>query len=257
MTTTENTLPDPVPTESTPGAAVPVQNEREKLCPQCGARVPVGTPSVLCPRCLLTLGFESQPGLDQPSTAAYRPRFVAPLPEQLAPYFPQLEMLERIGYGGMGVVYKARQKELDRFVALKILRPDFEKDPGFAERFQREARALAKLNHPHIVTVYDFGKQGDLYFFLMEFVDGTSLRQVEETGRLPCQEALGIVPQICDALQYAHEQGIGSRSAVVHKAVRLLRAVELSDDYQQAWSEWSGSGEAAAWDVALADGVGP
>lgn len=56
---------------------------------------------------------------------------------------------------------------------------------------------------------------------------------------------------------YAQEQGIGSRSAVVHKAVRLLRAVELSDDYQQAWSEWSGSGEAAAWDVALADGVGP
>ena len=211
MTTTENSLPDPVPTESTPGAAAPVQNERGKLCPQCGANVPPGTPSVLCPKCLLTLGFESQPGLDPPSTAAYRPRFIAPLPEMLAPYFPQLEILERVGYGGMGVVYKARQKELDRFVALKILRPDFENDPGFAERFQREARALAKLNHPHIVTVYDFGKQGDLYFFLMEFVDGTSLRHVEETGRLSCQEALGIVPQVCDALQYAHEQGIVHR----------------------------------------------
>ncbi len=211
MTTIEDSLPDPLPVGTTPEAAAPVEKVGEKLCPQCGARVPVGTPSVLCPRCLLTLGFESQPELNQPSTAAYRPRFVAPLPEQLAPYFPQLEILERVGYGGMGVVYKARQKELDRFVALKILRPDFENDPGFAERFQREARALAKLNHPHIVTVYDFGKQGDLYFFLMEFVDGTSLRHVEQTGRLSCQEALGIVPQVCDALQYAHEQGIVHR----------------------------------------------
>ncbi len=210
-TTTADSAPDPLPAESTPDAAASVDKDREKVCPQCGASVPIGTPSVLCPRCLLTLGFESQPGLNQPSTAAYRPRFVAPLPEMLAPYFPQLEILERVGYGGMGVVYKARQKELDRLVALKILRPDFENDPGFAERFQREARALAKLNHPHIVTVYDFGKQGDLYFFLMEFVDGTSLRQVEQSGRLSCKEALGIVPQICDALQYAHEQGIVHR----------------------------------------------
>ena len=215
MTTTEDSLPDPMPPES-PAQATPepsgvAENVSEKRCPQCGAAVPPGTPSVLCPKCLLTLGFESQPGLNQPSTAAYRPRFVAPLPEMLAPYFPQLEILERVGYGGMGVVYKARQKELDRMVALKILRPDFENDPGFAERFQREARALAKLNHPHIVTVYDFGKQGDLYFFLMEFVDGTSLRHVEETGRLSCKEVLGIVPQVCDALQYAHEQGVVHR----------------------------------------------
>lgn len=215
MTTTEDGLPDPNPQETPPqeppesgGVA---ENVGEKRCPQCGAMVPPGAPSVLCPKCLLTLGFESQPGVNQPSPAAYRPRFVAPLPEQLAPYFPQLEILERVGYGGMGVVYKARQKELDRTVALKILRPDFENDPGFAERFQREARALAKLNHPHIVTVYDFGKQGDLYFFLMEFVDGTSLRHVEQTGRLSCKEALGIVPQVCDALQYAHEQGIVHR----------------------------------------------
>ena len=215
MTTTEASLPDPIlpetPIPATSDSSGAAESVSEKLCPQCGATVPPGTPSVLCPRCLLTLGFESQPGVNQPSTAAYRPRFVAPLPEMLAPYFPQLEILERVGYGGMGVVYKARQKELDRFVALKILRPDFENDPGFAERFQREARALAKLNHPHIVTVYDFGKQGDLYFFLMEFVDGTSLRHVEQSGRLSCKEALGIVPQVCDALQYAHEQGVVHR----------------------------------------------
>ena len=215
MTTTEGGLPDPNSQETlpkeTPESSGVAEKASGKRCPQCGATVPPGMPSVLCPKCLLTLGFESQPGVNQPSTAAYRPRFVAPLPEQLAPYFPQLEILERVGYGGMGVVYKARQKELDRTVALKILRPDFENDPGFAERFQREARALAKLNHPHIVTVYDFGKQGDLYFFLMEFVDGTNLRHVEQTGRLSCKEALGIVPQVCDALQYAHEQGVVHR----------------------------------------------
>ena len=211
MKTTEDSVPDPQPAEPTPDESMPAEKDRERLCPQCGSAVPVGTPSVLCPKCLLKLGFESQPGLDQPSRAAYRPRFVAPLPEQLAPYFPQLEILERVGYGGMGVVYKARQRELDRLVALKILRPDFENDPGFAERFQREARALAKLNHPHIVTVYDFGKQGDLYFFLMEFVDGTSLRHVEQSGRLSSKEALAIVPQVCDALQFAHEQGIVHR----------------------------------------------
>ncbi len=207
MTAEDNPTADSAPEFDPPLEA----KTTAKLCPQCGASVPPGTPSVLCPKCLLKLGFESQPGLDQPSTAAYRPRFVAPLPEQLAPYFPQLEILERVGYGGMGVVYKARQKELDRLVALKILRPDFENDPGFAERFQREARALAKLNHPHIVTVYDFGKQGDLFFFLMEFVDGTSLRQIEQSGQLSSKEALAIVPQVCDALQFAHEQGIVHR----------------------------------------------
>ena len=81
-----------------------------------------------------------------------------PTPAELAAYFPDLEILELVGRGGMGVVYKARQKRLDRLVALKILSPKIGQDPAFAERFAREARAMAMLSHPHIVAVYDFGQ---------------------------------------------------------------------------------------------------
>ncbi|MGO8929159.1 MAG: protein kinase domain-containing protein [Limisphaerales bacterium] len=127
---------------------------------------------------------------------------------QVAKLFPQLEIIELLGQGGMGAVYKARQPRLNRFVALKILSPEKQADPRFAERFQREARALAWLDHPNIVTVYDFGETQGTYYLLMEFVDGMTLRQLLQARRLASAEALAIVPQICQALQYAHEQGI-------------------------------------------------
>jgi tRNA A-37 threonylcarbamoyl transferase component Bud32 len=136
------------------------------------------------------------------------------LPEvsALAEQFQQLEDIELIGQGGMGAVYKARQKQLDRMVALKIL-PDARAESGaFAERFMREARSLAKLNHTNIVTVYDFGHtESGLCYFIMEFVEGANLRDVIETGKLSPLEALAIIPQICEALQYAHQEGIVHR----------------------------------------------
>jgi tRNA A-37 threonylcarbamoyl transferase component Bud32 len=131
--------------------------------------------------------------------------------EEISRHFPQLQILECLGRGGMGVVYKARQPRLDRFVALKILAREKEKNPRFAERFTREAQALARLNHPNIVTVYDFGEADGLYYLLMEFVDGMSLRQLLQTRKLAPEEALTIVPPICEALQYAHQQGIVHR----------------------------------------------
>jgi predicted Ser/Thr protein kinase len=138
---------------------------------------------------------------------------VPPSIEELAGHFPQLEILGLIGKGGMGAVYKARQRELDRIVALKILPPGIGDDPAFASRFAREARALAKLSHPNIVTLYEFGRGGGEgpYFFLMEYVDGVNLRQLLHAERVAPREALEIVPQICDALQYAHDQGIVHR----------------------------------------------
>jgi tRNA A-37 threonylcarbamoyl transferase component Bud32 len=132
-------------------------------------------------------------------------------PEELAPHFPQLEILECLGRGGMGVVYKARQKSLNRLVALKLLAPERADDPQFAARFEKEAQALAALNHPNIVGVHDFGQAGGFYFLLMEFVDGVNLRQLLQTKRLTPKEALSIVPPVCDALQCAHDHGIVHR----------------------------------------------
>jgi hypothetical protein len=111
----------------------------------------------------------------------------------------------------MGVVYQARQARLDRWVALKILPAEASRDPHFVERFSREARALAKLNHPKIITVYDFGQDSGQYYFVMEFVAGTDLRQRLRAGRLPPEEAYRIVGQVCDALDYAHQHGIVHR----------------------------------------------
>lgn len=111
--------------------------------------------------------------------------FATPLDlDTLRRAFPQLEILAPLGAGGMGRVYKARQPNLDRIVALKVLPPEFAKDPAWVERFTREARALARLNHPHIVQVYDVGQavtdpEGPaLCWLIMEFVDGVTLRQV-------------------------------------------------------------------------------
>lgn len=140
-----------------------------------------------------------------------QPSFAPPSIEELAPLFPQFEILDLIGKGGMGAVYKARQKDLDRIVALKILPPAIGGSPAFSSRFTREAKALAKLNHPGIVTIHEFGQRDGLYFIVMEFVDGVNLAQLLKTGRVSPREALAIVPQICDALQYAHDQGIVHR----------------------------------------------
>ena len=132
-------------------------------------------------------------------------------PAEVAKKLPQFEIIELLGRGGMGVVYKARQVNLDRVVALKILPPLDAQSPDFVARFSREARALAKLNHPNIVNVYDFGETGGLYYIIMEFVDGANLRQLFQTRKLTSAEALAIVPKICDALEYAHEEGLVHR----------------------------------------------
>jgi len=177
-----------------------------RKCPHCGKPVPPGTPGGLCPECMVKVGIGSEAGTAD--AGPKRPAPVPPSPADIARHFPQLEVIELLGSGGMGAVYKARQREIDRLVALKILPSDAASDPGFAERFTREARALAKLNHPNIVALYDFGHVNGLHYFIMEYVDGLNLRQLEQAGQLSPREALQIIPQICEALQFAHDEGI-------------------------------------------------
>jgi serine/threonine protein kinase len=181
----------------------------KRVCPQCGKEMSADATQGLCPSCLLKVGLGTETSdPDEPK----REPAPAPAPAEIAKHFPQLEILDLLGQGGMGMVYKARQPQLDRFIALKILSPHLSQDPAFAERFNREAKALARLNHPNIVGVFDFGKAGEFYYFLMEFVDGLNLSQMEQAKkRLAPEQALAIVPKICDALQYAHDEGVVHR----------------------------------------------
>lgn len=116
---------------------------------------------------------------------------------------------EKLGGGGMSVVWKAYDLVLDRSVALKVLRPEMSDDEEFIGRFRREAQSVASLSHPNIVNIYDVGEDGGLYFIIMELVDGETLRdKLRAEGRLPVDEALRIAQQICEALAHAHARRI-------------------------------------------------
>lgn len=142
--------------------------------------------------------------------------WVPPEPAVLAPFFPGYEIESLIARGGMGAVYRARQVSLNRTVAIKLLPFDLGVQEDFANRFRHEAEALARLNHPHIVAVHDFGQADDgHHFMVMEFVEGGDLAaHLREHGPLPPPEALRIVREVCAALHYAHEHG------VVHRDVK-------------------------------------
>jgi serine/threonine protein kinase len=122
------------------------------------------------------------------------------------------ELEELAGTGGMSSVYKARDQLLERHVALKILHPQYGEDEEYVERFRREARAVAKLSHPHIVTVIDRGEDDGRQYIVFEYVDGENLKQfVERTGPLPTRQAIELAVEIADALAFAHENGIVHR----------------------------------------------
>ncbi len=180
-----------------------------RICPQCQQPLAADAPDGLCPRCL----FQAAAGSAPSAAGDGLPGDIIDIADsaEVAKKLPQFEILEMLGRGGMGVVYKARQRQLDRVIALKILPPIDAFSSDFVARFTREARALAKLNHPNIVNVYDFGETGGLYYIVMEYVDGANLRQLFEARKLTSAEALAIVPKICDALQYAHEEGLVHR----------------------------------------------
>jgi len=132
-----------------------------------------------------------------------------PSGQSIGPY----RVLERLGRGGMASVYKAYQPSLDRYVALKVLPAHLTDEPGFAERFRREARAVAKLEHPHILAVHDYGQEGDLTYIAMRYVEGGTLKDL--LGKpLALPLVVDLIGQIAEALDYAHEHG------VIHRDVK-------------------------------------
>lgn len=137
------------------------------------------------------------------------PFFQPPNLEELAALLPAYEMMDFLAQGGMGAVYLARQISLDRLVAIKVLPPSWAGEKGYAQRFQSEAKAMAKLRHNHIVGVYDFGITTDGHLYLvMEYVEGQTLHDMIRLKRLPPAKVQGIALQLCEAIQYAHEHGI-------------------------------------------------
>ncbi len=132
-----------------------------------------------------------------------------PSAEHLGRLLPQWAFEGMIGRGGMGAVYKGRRRSLNRVEAIKILPVELSKSTEFVARFEREAQTLASLNHPGIVTIYDFGQTSEGHFYIvMEFVDGTDLHRIIHGPKLAIDHALRITVQICEALQYAHEKDI-------------------------------------------------
>ena len=123
---------------------------------------------------------------------------------RLGPY----EILAPLGEGGMGKVYKARDTRLDRLVAIKLLQADISDSPELQERFEREARAVASLNHPHICTLYDIGHHDNADFLVMEYLEGETLAQRLDTGPLPLEDVLRYATEIADALDKAHSKGV-------------------------------------------------
>ena len=125
--------------------------------------------------------------------------------------FGDYEILAELGAGGMGRVYRARDLTLERIVALKTLTPQFGSDSGFVQRFLKEARAAARLNHPNIVQIYDFGQDGETYYLAMEYVDGHSLGAYLKRGHFSERDAILVIRHACRALAVAHVEGLVHR----------------------------------------------
>jgi serine/threonine protein kinase len=181
------------------------------VCVRCGAALPANAANQLCSTCGIRAVLETvthAPAENQRPAATMDG--LPPL-DNLRRALPNLEIIELVGRGGMGAVFRARQIALDRYVALKILPLAPGRETDFAERFTREARSLARLNHPNIVGIHDFGEADGIYYFVMEYVDGANLREAMRRGQLTPDAALQIVAQVCDALQFAHDRGIVHR----------------------------------------------
>ncbi len=160
---------------------------------------------------------------------------------RLGPY----EILSLIGVGGMGEVYKAKDTRLDRTVAIKVLPSHLSDNPERRERFEREARAVSSLNHPHICTLHDVGEQDGTHFLVMEYIEGETLADRLKKGPLPLKEALRYATEMADALDKAHRQGVIHRDLKPGNIMLTKPGAKLLD-FGLAKFKATGSGEDAA-----------
>ena len=142
------------------------------------------------------------------------------------------EILEKIGSGGMATVFKAKDKVLNRFVAIKVLRDEFTTDSEFIKRFKSEAQAAASLNHANIVSIYDVKNEDTLYYIVMELIQGKTLKEIiNEEGALPCKWSIDIAMQICSALEMAHKHDIIHRDIKPHNIIITEDGVAKVTDF--------------------------
>ena len=142
------------------------------------------------------------------------------------------ELIQKIGDGGMAVVYKAKDKLLNRYIAIKILRPEFTKDDVFVENFKRESQAAAKLSHPNIVGVYDVGKEGNINYIVMELVDGRPLSDIiAEEAPMDYRTVINIARQVASALSVAHKNKIIHRDVKPHNILMTKDGVAKLADF--------------------------
>ncbi len=170
-------------------------------CRTCGTAIPAHAAGGMCSSCLLEVGLQRQ---DAESS-------VPPDEPTVGERFSRYRIDEALGRGGMGVVYKARDEQLGRDVALKFLPDDVAQNPEVLERFRREARAASSLDHPNICTIFDVGGDEERPFIVMQLLDGATLKQRIEGKSLPISDVIDLGVQIADGLAAAHEKGIVHR----------------------------------------------
>ncbi len=185
------------------------------VCGKCGAEIPADARPGACPACLLETGLgllveELQtPNAQRPTPdVEFRVEGRAPKSGRMITDFGDYELLEEIGRGGQGVVYHARQKSLNRTVALKVIGLGHWATEAHLKRFRREAEAAASLAHPGIVPIYEVGERDGSCYFSMQFIEGGQLDEVVRRQPLPIGRAVELIAKLARAIHYAHEHGI-------------------------------------------------